>query len=137
MAKTGLRKKLWDLCRQITRLTYQRTDGTWTCYTCKRHLIEPAKAQTGHFIPDAAGGAYLRYDLRNLRIQCYQCNISLGGNGAEFYRQLVIDEGQDYVDQLFRDKHITIKADDWWYKKKIEEYELHLSRLQKGRKSNI
>lgn len=124
-----LKDKLWELCKQITRKRYERDDGTWTCYTCKKHLVYGKDAHTGHFIPSAVGGAFLRYDLRNLRVQCYNCNINLGGNGSYFYNQLVVDEGQQYVDKLFQDKHITIKADAWWFKQKIEEYGLLMSRL--------
>lgn len=117
-----LREELWNECKRITRARYQREDGMWNCFTCGRLIDEPSKAQTGHFIPSSTCGAYLRYDLRNLRIQDYFCNINLGGNGSAFYKALVEENGQDFVDQLFRDKHATIKADSWWYQGKIDEY---------------
>jgi len=117
-----LRDELWHECKRIIRKRYQRPDGLWNCFTCKRLIDEPAKAQTGHFIPSSVGGAFLRYDLRNLRIQCYNCNINQGGAGAFFYKALVEENGQEYVDQLFKDKHMTIKADSWWYQSKIDEY---------------
>ncbi len=132
MIKTALRKKktpekklkedLWQLCKQITRLLYQNLDGTWNCYTCERIIDTPAKAQTGHFIPSSTCGAFLRHDLRNLRVQDYYCNINLGGNGATFYKKMVEDEGQEYVDQLFQDKNKSIKADSIFYQKRIDEY---------------
>lgn len=118
-----LKKKLWELCKQITRARYQKSDGTWNCFTCGRLIDDPAKAQTGHFIASGTCGAFLRYDLRNLRIQDYYCNINLGGNGSSFYRNLVEEEGQEYVDQLFRDKQKVIKADVIFYQSKIDEYE--------------
>jgi hypothetical protein len=117
-----LKIKLWELCRHITRATYIKEDGCWDCFTCGKHIDVPAKAQTGHFIPSASGGAFLRYDLRNLRIQCYHCNINLGGNGSFFYKNLVEEKGQDYVDQIFKDKHKTVKADWVWFEEKIKEY---------------
>lgn len=117
-----LKVKLWELCKQIVRKTYIKEDGTWDCFTCGKHIDIPAKAQTGHFIPSASGGAFLRYDLRNLRIQCYHCNINLGGNGSFYYKNLVEEKGQYYVDQIFIDKHKTIKADWVWFEAKIEEY---------------
>jgi hypothetical protein len=76
---------------------------------------------TAHLIPKAVCGAYLKYDLRNLRRCCYFCNIHLGGNGAVYYKNMVEREGQEYVDQLFRDKNITVKAYDF-YTKLLEEY---------------
>ena len=118
-----LKKKLWELCKQIIRKKYQKKDGTWNCFTCGRLIDEPAKAQTGHFIPSGSCGAYLRYDLRNLRIQDYFCNINLGGNGSEFYRKMVEEVGQKEVDKLFQDKNKVIKADIIFYANKINEYQ--------------
>jgi len=116
-----LKTELWNECKRIVRATYGK-DGTWRCFTCDRLLDAPVKAHTGHCLPSGACGAYLRYDLRNLRIQCYWCNINLGGNGAEYVRRLVIEKGQEYVDQLFKDKNVIIKADSIWYQNKIDEY---------------
>lgn len=116
-----LKSKLWEECKRIVRARYKQNDY-WFCFTCQRLIDEPAKAQTGHFLPSSTCGAFLRYDLRNLRIQCYNCNINQGGAGADYYRNLVTENGQDYVDQLFKDKHVSIKADVWWYEEKIREY---------------
>ena len=118
---SNLKNKLWEECKRIVRARYIK-DGYWYCFTCDRLIEEPAKAQTGHFLPSSTCGAYLRYDLRNLRIQCYNCNINQGGAGAVYYRRLVETEGQEYVDQLFKDKNISIKADAWWYQEMIEKY---------------
>ena len=117
-----LREELWNECKRIIRARYIRDDGMWNCFTCGALIDEPAKAHTGHCIPSSTCGAFLRYDLRNLRVQDYRCNINGGGQGAEFYKRLVETEGQEYVDQLFKDKHITIKADKWWYMEKTMEY---------------
>lgn len=117
-----LKEKLWNECKRIVRKTYIKNDIYWNCFTCDRVIDEPAKAQTGHFLPSSTCGASLRYDLRNLRIQCYNCNINQGGAGADFYRKLVEENGQEYVDQIFRDKHKTIKADQWWYQEMIDKY---------------
>lgn len=121
---------LWELCKQIIRLKYQNPDGTWYCYTCGKLIDIPAKAQTGHFLASSVCGAYLRHDLRNLRIQDYYCNINLGGSGAIFYQKLVEREGQEYVNQIFQDKQKTIKADEIWYESKIKEYQEVLLRMQ-------
>lgn len=118
-----LKIKLWELCKQIVRKTYIKEDGTWDCFTCGKHIDIPAKAQTGHFIPSSTCGAYLRYDLRNLRVQCYNCNINGGGQGAMYYKNLVEEKGKKYVDKIFQDKNISIKADWVWFEAKISEYE--------------
>ncbi len=121
--KTNFRKqqdKLWKLCKQITLNKYGNT-----CYTCGRTNLEGSNCQLGHFLPSGACGAFLRYDLRNLRIQCYHCNINLGGNGAEYYQRMVTEVGQRKVNQLFKDKQKSVKATDH-YAKLITEYELLL-----------
>ncbi len=128
MTVSKLSKLVWELCKQIVRKRYQNKDGTWNCYTCGRLIDEPAKAQTGHFIASGACGAFLRHDLRNLRIQDYYCNINLGGNGAQFYKNMVEEVGQEAVDQLFRDKNKIVKTYDHLlklvedYKEIIERY---------------
>lgn len=107
-----LQKLIWVECKRIVRATYIKQNGTWDCFTCHRLIDEPSKAQTGHFRPSSVCGAYLRYDLRNLRIQCYNCNINAGGNGAMYYKNLIIEKGQDYVDQIFIDEQKSVKAYD-------------------------
>lgn len=118
-----LQDLLWAECKRIIRAKYLTPNNNWFCFTCNRLINEPQKAQTGHFIPSSICGAYLRYDLRNLRIQCYNCNINNGGMGASYYRNLVTEEGQPYVDQLFQDKHKIIKAYDYWLEL-LEKYKL-------------
>lgn len=119
---TKLKKDLWEECKRIVRKKYIQDNGTWNCFTCGRLIDEPFKAHTAHFIPSASCGAYLRYDMRNLRVCCYFCNVNLGGNGSFYYKNLVTEKGQEYVDQLFVDKQKHIKADTHWYIQKIEEY---------------
>lgn len=122
-SKSEIRKiqdKLWQECRRIVKARYIR-NAKYYCFTCSKE-IEGAGCQLGHFIPNASGGALLRYNLDNLRLQCYYCNINLGGNGAEFYRRMVLENGQDFVDKLFSLKGQTVKAHDH-YLYLFEEYQ--------------
>jgi len=112
-----LQNKLRELCKKINRAKYPHF-----CYTCGR-AIDGIGMHTGHFIPKASCPAELKYALENLRLQCYHCNINLGGNGGEFYRRLEQEIGKDAVEDLFRRKQITGKADKFWYEEKIKEYE--------------
>lgn len=116
-----LKEELWELCKQIIRKKYGNV-----CYACGATGLSAGNWHTGHFIASSVCGANLRYDLRNLRPECYRCNISLSGNGAFFYKNMVAREGQEYVDQLFRDKHKVIKADSVWLQEKIDEYTIIL-----------
>lgn len=121
-SKSPIRKiqdELWQECRRIIKERYAR-DGKYFCFTCDKE-IEGSNCQLGHFIPNSVGGALLRYNLDNLRLQCYYCNINLGGNGSEFYRRLVLEKGQEHVDKLFQLKGQTTKAIDH-YTKLLKEY---------------
>lgn len=69
----------------------------------------------------ASVGAYLKYDLRILRPQCYFCNINLGGRGADFYSKMLEEIGQENMNNLKEDRQKTVKAYDH-YLKLIEEY---------------
>ena len=91
-----LQRAIWVYCKAIIRKKYGNV-----CYTCDRGGLEGSNWHTGHFLPKGSCGALLRYDLRNLRPQCYNCNINLGGNGAEFMRKMVLREGAEYVETLF------------------------------------
>lgn len=112
-----IQDELWENCRRISKLRYP---APHKCFTCDAE-IEKSNCQLGHFIPNSVGGALLRYNLDNLRLQCYRCNINLGGNGSEFYRRLLHEKGQKHIDDLFILKNQTTKAIDH-YIKLLEEY---------------
>jgi 5-methylcytosine-specific restriction endonuclease McrA len=119
-----LKEELWELCKAITRKRYGNT-----CYTCGKEGLTGSNWHTGHFIPSAAGGADLRYELDNLRCQCYHCNVNLGGNGTEYYRRMLEKEGKKYVDTLFKRKQNITKLDKIYILDKIEQYKLILEKL--------
>lgn len=129
MKKTRLKKKgkselsklqaqLWVLCKKIIRKKYENE-----CYTCGKKGLAGYDWQTGHMLPKASVGAFLKYDIRILRPQCSVCNLWRNGEGAEFLRRMIIREGQEYVDQIFRDKALTVKAIDH-YRMLIEKYKI-------------
>ena len=115
MSLSKVQKLLWMECKRIVRAREKN------CFTCEAKNLEGVNAQTGHFIPSLTCGAFLRYDLRNLRLQCMRCNIHGGGQGAISYERLMETEGQEYVDQLFRDKQKIIKAREH-YEILLEQY---------------
>jgi 5-methylcytosine-specific restriction endonuclease McrA len=117
---TSLKKKLWTLCRELTRKTHGNT-----CYTCGRTGLEGGNWQTGHFISSSICSVELRYDLQNLRPQCYNCNINKSGNWIAYEERLTREFGQKHVDDLKqRNRNTTGKQYDiLWYQAKIAEYE--------------
>lgn len=118
-----IQNKLWKLCKLIVRNRYVKDDGTWDCFTCKKPITKLKNAHTAHFIPSASCGVYLRFDLDNLRVCCYHCNINLGGYGAMFYRNLLEEKGKKYVDNIFKKIVMNVKVGDEYYENKIREYE--------------
>lgn len=119
--KTDLAKakaKLWKLCKQII---FQRHGND--CYTCPSKNLQGSNCQLGHFISSSICSTELRYDLRNLRIQCFSCNIHKSGNWVEYEKHLKAD-GVD-VEYLKRRNEET-KGEQYrldWYEEKIEHYE--------------
>lgn len=117
-----LQRKLWELCKNIIRLKYGNT-----CYTCYKTGLSGGNWQTGHMWAKASVGAYLKYDLRILRPQCYHCNINLGGRGADFYARMLRELGEEGMAQLQKDRQRVINAYDHYnyllgiYSKYLEE----------------
>jgi len=128
MRKSPLRKKSKDSIRQIqdkiwveAKRIVDEQFGT-DCYTCGKKNLQGRDKQLGHMIPKASLGAFLKYDIRLLRNQCFSCNIWRGGNGAEFYRRMLKEQGQMYMDKLLKDRNKTVKASDF-YPKLLAEYQ--------------
>lgn len=112
-----LQRKIWELCKQITRKTHGNS-----CYTCPAKGLEGSNWHTGHLWAKASLGAFLKYDLRVLRPQCYKCNIHHGGMGADFYNRLLKEIGAEAMEQLEKDRQVSVKAYDH-YEKVLKEYE--------------
>lgn len=120
MKRTALKKKskqkistiqvkIWEHCKRLTRQKYGNT-----CFTCGATGLSGSNWHTGHLFAKASLGAFLKYDLRVLRPQCYNCNINLGGNGARFIENLRRIEGNEYVDAIIRDQQKVVKAYDFY-----------------------
>ena len=123
-----IQRKLWEVCRQIKLIT-EAHDGKIDCYTCDQKNLEGSNRQLGHMWAKAALGAYLKYDLRVLKWQCYSCNINRGGAGADFYKRMLEEIGEEKMTKLQKDRQVMVKAYDWYVKQLAEYTELlkHLS----------
>lgn len=113
-----IQRKIWEQCKRIIRKKYGNT-----CYTCGATGLSGVNWHTGHLLAKASVGAFLKYDLRILRPQCYNCNINLGGNGAIFIENMRRIEGDTYVDQILKDRQVTVKAYDF-YVELLAKYEV-------------
>lgn len=111
-----LQVKLWEECKRIIRKKYGNT-----CYTCGATNLSGSNWHTGHLFAKASLGAFLKYDLRVLRPQCYACNIHRGGMGADFYLKMWEENGAEYMQKLKADRNVSVKAYDH-YQKLLEDY---------------
>ncbi len=121
--KTELQKlkaRLWELCREITRKRYGNV-----CYTCGLTGLAGGNWQTGHFVSSSICSTALRYDLRNLRPQCYACNINKSGNWLAYEIRLTAELGPSFVVELKAENERTkgVMYREEWYQAKIAEYE--------------
>ncbi len=111
-----IQRKLWNLCKILIRKKYGNS-----CYTCGQTGLQGSNWHTGHMWAKASLGAYMKYDLRILRPQCYNCNINRGGMGADFFSKMLMENGEEYMNQLKKERQITVKAYDH-YLELIEKY---------------
>lgn len=111
-----IQRKLWGECKRIIRATHGNV-----CYTCGKSGLIGSNWHTGHLFPKASLGAFLKYDLRVLRPQCYRCNIDLGGQGAIFYSKMLREIGTSAMEQLEKDRQVIVKAYDH-YLALLEKY---------------
>jgi hypothetical protein len=93
------------------------------CFDCGR-IVHGSNFQCGHFIPDASGGALLRYHPQNMHGQSSGCNMAYSQERVKPYYTLAMIKkyGQKRVEELMALKNRTIKADEIFYSKMIELY---------------
>jgi len=118
-----IQKLLWIECRRVANDIYKPRTGPYKCFICEKE-ISGSNKHLSHLIPKSVCGAFLKYDVyRNLKWCCMFCNVHLGGNLAEYYMKMVKIYGQEYVDQIYKDKQLTTKAYDF-YLELLEKYKL-------------
>lgn len=118
--------KLWKTLKQVITIR----DGD-TCISCCTHGLRGHNAHGGHFIPSSSCGGFLRYDLRNVWIQCATCNLFRNGAGAEYTIELQKKFGLDFVEKIIRDKQKTIKLDIDYIERMTDFYSGLLTKTQK------
>ena len=137
MKKSKLRRKsksplakakatLWKTLKEVINLR----DGD-ICISCGATGLVGHHRHGGHFIPSSSCGSYLRYDLRNVWVQCSTCNMFRNGAGAEYTRALQRLVGNKFVDHVIADKHISVKLDMEYVEKLTEYYRSLLGKTKK------
>lgn len=124
-SKTPLAKakaRLWKILKQVIEIR----DGD-ICISCGAVGLIGHNKHGGHFIPSSSCGGFLRYDLRNVAIQCSTCNLFRNGAGAEYTRALEKKYSTKFVDRIIQDKQVTIKLDVQYVEALTEYYETLVS----------
>lgn len=110
-----MQRQIWELRKKEIYERDKNKDGSIDCYTCPAQNLIGANRQLGHGPwPKAALGAFLKYDPRVLKFQCFRCNIHMGGMGAEFYKRLKEELGDEAFAQLEQDRNKSVKAYDFY-----------------------
>lgn len=99
-----LKKDLWNLCREIIRKKYKNN-----CYTCSASDLQGSNWQTGHGKQKSILNLKYQYDLRNIRPQCYGCNVTRNGMTDIFITKLEKEnEGREFLEET------CIKTNNGW-----------------------
>jgi hypothetical protein len=112
--KSKLIKELDVLFSQFVRLS-NSIDGYCSCVTCGR-VYEWKKIQAGHFI--SRQHYSVRWDERNVKPQCYGCNVMQQGRQYEFSKYL----GQELSEELYLLSKQTRKFSEIELQEMIEYY---------------
>lgn len=116
-----IERAIWGLCKALVRILHPNT-----CYTCGRPGLKGRNWQTGHMWKKSSLGAFMKYDLRILRPQCYYCNILLDGNEKVFERKMRAEIGEEKWAELLKDKKTSVQSHSHYlevYRKYQELYE--------------
>jgi len=90
-------KKLDGLCRSILLKRDLRYGQMFRCISCQK-LYPVNVAQVGHYISRRYES--VRWDLRNIHLQCASCNKWLNGNSVEYRKSLVNTLGNEEVEKI-------------------------------------
>lgn len=102
MAK--IKKEIYRQVQLLARLT--EVDSTWwgRCISCWKR-VKRDEADGGHYIPRQH--METAFDLRNIHLQCKNCNGRLHGNLIPYRENLIKLYGENFVLELEARKNIT------------------------------
>lgn len=116
------------LAQQVFNKFIRLRDKDELCISCQK---KPLKENAGHFF-NANNHYNVRFDERNVNLQCEHCNTYLSGNLIEYQRNLIHKIGIESYHELEADARKTrkftkdeLKEIITIYKKKIKEIELY------------
>lgn len=93
------------------RQKYADKEGMVKCYTCE-DVYHYKRLQCGHYISRLF--KYTRWDLNNLRPQCFYCNMRRAGCAFIFRENLVKELGTEVVENMEQRARLLFKEKDEW-----------------------
>lgn len=97
------RVKFW--CNKYVRLRDTVAKGWGYCCTCGTIVVD---GDAGHFIGKGFGGkSGVRYDERNINLQCRSCNRFAEGKKLEYRKFMVKVYGEEVIEELELKHHIN------------------------------
>lgn len=120
-------KDLDAIFSQYIRLKYANEYGEVQCYTCGAKM-NWKEAQNGHFYSRARYAT--RWDEANCRVQDYRCNVALNGNYIVYTRNMLMEIGEEALDQLENRSKSIEKMPTSLLLEKIDYYKTEVARIK-------
>lgn len=108
-----------EVFSKYVRLAAADKEGIVSCYICDKK-VHWKEAENMHYIKRGAS-LFLRYDLRNNRAGCNECNCVKGGNYGEYAKRLDA-EHPGITDILFEEGALYVKMTREEIRTVINEY---------------
>lgn len=119
-ANQAVKDKAWSLLSDYVRCRDFIKYGT--CVATGNRIIDWRESDAGHFYTMSGHGALIGFDDMNVHMQSKNSNqLSSAADGAEFERTLIDRYGEGIIKHLRAIKMETVKADDLFFIKKIQE----------------
>lgn len=116
-----LKDKAWTILSDYVRCRDFLSYGT--CVATGSKINHWRDSDAGHYESMSGHGALLGFSDMNVHAQSAISNfLSSMADGARFKEELVRRYGEEYVKNIEIMKHQTVKADDWFFIGKIEEF---------------
>lgn len=122
-----LKKDLDVIFSQWLRLSNADDSGFCSCFICGESLPY-SEMQAGHFIK--RGNSLLRFDERNVKVNCRTCNELKDGNLVEYAAKLE-EERAGITEILFEEANLVYKFTRYELKQMIADYSDRLLKLKR------
>ncbi len=118
------------LAQQVFNKFIRLRDKGNVCISCQK---KPLKENAGHFF-NANNHYNIRFDERNVNLQCEHCNTYLSGNLIEYQRNLIHKNEIESYHELEADARKTRKFTKDELKEIITEYKQKVKQLENDNK---